>query len=316
MFIQTGITVFSAIFQLFVISLAAGLLARKKIVTENQVSALSSITINIFLPCLIVAKTLVRFNPEKMPLWWIMPLSGMVLVGAGLALSGLMFRFKSEKRPLMTLASMQNAVYIVLPVGQMIFPDQFDLFALYCFLLALGLNPVMWSLGKVMISGDRNAGIRISDFVTPPLAAIFISVAAVFSGVVPFIPGALIESVDLMGQATVPAAVFVLGATMGSMSLRQMPAAKDIVIVALVKFILIPAGVFGVMYLGNLYGALPLFCSILMIQACSPPATNLILIVKNYGGDTQAISSMMFILYLMGIFVMPLWISLWLFAIG
>lgn len=157
----------------------------------------------------------------------------------------------------MTLASMQNGIYIVLPIGEIVFTDQFDLFAIYCFLLVLGLNPVMWSLGKVMISGNREAGIRLKDFITPPLTAIVFSVIAVLSRLVLVIPEAVISAMDLLGQATVPAAVFVLGATMGTISLRQMPKAGDIGIVVLVKFILIPAGVFAVLFLLNIHEALP-----------------------------------------------------------
>ena len=316
MFIQTGITVFNAIFQLFIISLAAGILTRKGVVKGEQVSALSDVTVNVFLPCLIVAKILVQFDPATLPLWWIMPLSGAIMVVAGLFLSGLFFKFRHEKRPLMTLASMQNGIYIVLPIGQILFPDQFDVFAFYCFLLVLGLNPVVWSLGKVMISGKANTDIRLKDFVTPPLAAIFFSVAAVFSNIVAYIPKSIIASVDLLGQATVPAAVFVLGATMGTISLRQMPNLKDILVVALVKFMLIPAGTFAVLYWGGIYESLPLFCNMLIIQACAPPATNLILIVKSYGGDSQAISTMMLILYGLSILIMPMWISAWLALIN
>ncbi|SLM32144.1 hypothetical protein MTBBW1_60044 [Desulfamplus magnetovallimortis] len=49
----------------------------------------------------------------------------------------------------------------------------------------------------------------------------------------------------------------------------------------------------------------------MVIQASSPPATNLILIVKNYSGDNNSISSMMFLQYLICILAMPLWLALW-----
>ena len=69
MFIQTGITVFSAIFQLFLISFAAGMLVRKNLISKSQIQVLSNVTINIFLPCLIIAKTLIRFHPEELKNW-------------------------------------------------------------------------------------------------------------------------------------------------------------------------------------------------------------------------------------------------------
>lgn len=316
MFIQTVITVFSAVFQLFLISLASGVLIRRQLISPFQVQALSGVTVNVFLPSLIVAKTVTGFHPDAFLNWWILPLSGVFIVLVGLIFSGLFFGFKPEKRPMMTLAAMQNAIYIVLPIGQILLPDQFDQFALYCFLLVLGLNPIMWSLGKMMLSGNKDSGLSWKDFFSPPLAAIFISVVLVFSGAANHIPGPIISSIDLLGQATVPVAVFILGATMGSISLKNWPPVEDILIVTLVKFILVPLTVFGALWFTNLNSTMPLVCTMLMIQAASPPATNLILIVKNYGGEVQAVSAVMLIQYLLCILVMPVWISLWQVAAG
>ena len=316
MFFQTSITVFSAIFQLFIISFGAGVLVRMGKVSGRQIKVLSGLTVNVFLPCMIIGKTLIRFHPEQLPQWWILPLSGAVIVIAGLLYSTLLFRFKSEKRPFMTLASMQNAIYIILPIGQILFPDQFDLFALYCFLLVMGLNPIMWSIGKVMISGKTTEGFNTRELITPPLTAILIAVAAVFLKLPLIIPDAVLGAMELLGQATVPLAVFILGATLGSISLKDLPDLKDILIVFGVKFVLVPATVFAVLYVGRLNDAMPLICSLLIIQAASPPATNLVLIVENYGGDTRSVSSMMLTQYLLAIILMPLWIAVWQVATG
>lgn len=315
MFIQTTAAVFNAIFHLLMISLFAGILIRKNLVSASQVKALSAVTVNIFLPCLITAKTLMTFRPGELETWWIMPLAGGIIVVIGLVFSSLLFRMNPEKRPMMTLASMQNGIYIVLPIGQAVFPDQFDRFALYCFLLLLGLNPIMWSLGKVMLSGKLEAGIHWRDFLTPPLAAVFISVAAVYTKISLIIPGQVIASMDLLGQATVPVAVFVMGATIGSISLKKWPPAGDILIVTMVKFILVPGTVFAILYFGGFSHSMPLFCAMAMVQASSPPATNLVLIVRNYGGDTQSVSTMMLVQYLACIFFMPVWIAAWQFVV-
>jgi predicted permease len=126
----------------------------------------------------------------------------------------------------------------------------------------------------------------------------------------------MIAALDLLGQATVPLAVFILGATMGSITLKNLPSLKDTLIVAGVKFILLPSTVFAILYYGKFYASMPLFCSLMMIQAASPPATNLIIIAENYGGDTHQISSMMLIQYIICILAMPLWISAWQYMVG
>lgn len=311
MFLTTVSTIFSAIFQLFIISAAAAILVRKRVLSQIQIQSLSTVTINVFLPCLIISKTVTKFDPTTFPLWWTLPLSGALLVLAGLLFSSVLFRMNPDKRPLLPLASMQNSIYIVLPIGKILYPDQFDLFALYCFLLSMGLTPLMWSVGKVLISGKREVGVKWRDFITPPLVATLFSISIVFTGLSPLLSQTLIAPVDLLGQATVPLAVFILGATLGSISLTDMPSVSDTLIIAAVKFMLLPLTVFGLLYMAGLYHTMPLFSSLMIIQASSPPATNLILIVKNYGGDSHSISGMMLLQYLFCILAMPIWLALW-----
>ncbi|WP_321494635.1 AEC family transporter [uncultured Desulfobacter sp.] len=311
MFFQAGITVFNAIFQLLLISLTAGICVRQHWVSRDQIKSLSAVTINVFLPCLIMAKTLTQFHPQAMPDWWLLPLAGVALVLPGLFFSALLFRFKPDKKHFMAMSGMQNALFIVLPIGHLLFPEQFNLFALYCFLLVMGVTPVMWSLGKVMLAPDTHDGFHLKSLMTPPLVAIVISVGLVFEGLSPLVPHTVIASMTLLGEAAIPLAIFILGGTLGAISIGDIPDLKDIFIVFIVKFVLVPGCVFTLLRFTKDLLSSSLICSMLMVQAASPPATNLVLIAENYGGDTRAISSMMLIQYLIAIVVMPVWIALW-----
>jgi malate permease and related proteins len=311
MFFPTFTTVFAAVFQVFIISAAAGVMVRTKIVSQAHIQALSAVTVNIFLPCLIVVKTVSQFDPAGFALWWILPLSGVLIALAGLGMAALLFGTDPEKQPFVSMASFQNAVYIVLPIGQLVYPDQFDRLALFCFLLILGQAPIMWSVGKVLVSGRQESAIVWKDFITPPLVATLAAIFLVISGTAAILPQNLLSAMDLLGQATVPLAVFILGATLGSIALKDMPPLSDVLRVAGVKFVLVPGAAFAVMFGLGLYHTLPLFCSLIILQTSSPPATNLILMVRNYGGDTRAVASMMLLQYLVCIIAMPLWLSLW-----
>ncbi|MBF0467581.1 MAG: AEC family transporter [Desulfamplus sp.] len=296
---------------IFIISAAAGILVKKGIVSQTQIQSLAAVTINVFLPCLIVSKTITSFDPVNFSLWWTLPLAGTLLVLGGLIFSSLLFRMNPNKMHLLPLASMQNSIYIVLPIGKILYPEEFDIFALYCFLLTMGLTPLMWSVGKVLLVGAKDVKIRYRDFITPPLVATLISILTVFTGLSSFLPESLMASIDILGQATVPLAVFILGATLGMISLTDMPSLSDILVVATVKFVLLPLTVSGILYMAGLYRTMHLFSSLLILQASAPPATNLILIVRNYGGDSQSMSSMMFLQYIFCIFAMPLWLAIW-----
>ena len=310
-FLSTFGTIFNAIFQLSLISTAAGLLVRKQVVSQEQVQAVSTLTVNVFLPCLIVSTTITRFDPGQFTFWWAWPLSGVGLFAAGTLFTALLTRIKVEKRHLIPIASIQNGIYFILPIGQLLYPDQFDMFALYCFLLVTGMTPLTWSVGKVLVTGKSTVDIHWRDFITPPLVATLIPLLLIFTGLSTMVPAPAIRAMNFLGQATVPLAVFILGATIGTISLRQMPPLGDILTVALVKFMLIPATVLGILYFTGIYATMPLFSSMMILQSSSPPATNLILMIKHYGGDTQTVSSMMLVQYLLALPAMPLWLALW-----
>jgi len=281
------------------------------IVSKDHIHGLSVSTVYIFLPCLIFAKTFHHFNPSGFTYWWLLPIIGALLILIGILFCMVLFKMNPHTHSVWPLASIQNAVYLPLPVGLLLYPDQFDTFAVYCFLIIVGTTPVMWILGKVLMSGQKNTRILWKDFVTPPTVALLVSIFAVFSGLVPFIPDVVISSMELLGQATLPLAVFVLGGTLATITITDMPSVKDTAIVVLIKFILIPATVFSILYLADLNAVMPLFCSLMIIQASSPSATNLILIVKHYRGDSKSISSMMLLQHLFCIFALPFWLALW-----
>lgn len=313
MFITSVLTTVQAIAPLLIVTGIAAYAVRKKIVLKDHIQGLSSATVYLFLPSLIFTKTIQKFDPSVLSYWWIIPWIGVGLVVLGILFCMPLFKLKKETFPLWPVASVQNGIYLPLPLGLVLFKDQFDTFALYCFLIILGTTPAMWILGKLFMSGTSTSGIRIKDFFTPPFVALLVAIAAVLTGWHQFIPETVISALDLLGQPTLALAVFVLGGTLATIRLTDMPSVTDTLVVAAVKFLLVPATVCGLLLLFKLNMTMPLFCSMVMIQATSPPATNLILIVKHYGGDDKSISSMMLFQHLICIAALPLWMALWQF---
>ena len=155
-FIGSFGTTFKAIFEILLISLAAGILIRKNILTQEHLKALSAIGIRVLLPCLIFSNIIKNFDPHQLKFWPLIPLAAILMVGFGLLVSALLFWPNlKDKKYLLAPAALQNGGYLILPLGKMLYPQQFDEFAMYCFLYLLGLSPLLWSLGKYLVSPDR-----------------------------------------------------------------------------------------------------------------------------------------------------------------
>ncbi len=310
----TSESVFGAMLRIFFIMFFAGFLVRKKIISSEQVAGLSKVTVYVLLPALIFSNNLLNFKPENDPNWWILPLLGAGMTLAGLGIAYLLYLPDWQKgKNMLPLSSMQNAAYLVLPVVQILYPDKFPVFALFVFLYIIGVNPLMWSIGKALVTSGQGDNVRFKwlDFVSPPLVVNIIAITIVLLSVQHIVPDFVVDSAKLLGDATVPIATFVLGATLGGISLRKWPPFWDILRVTAVKYLILPALTIFVLFYFKVYDTNPLLADFLVIQSAVAPATAIILQVKTYGGDEQKIGGMMLISYLICLFALPLWLAYW-----
>lgn len=306
---------FLAVLKIGLVVVAAGILVRKQVLSDLQIRALSDATIRIFVPCLIFSNITKNLHPETTPFWWALPLFALGITGFGLCLAGLFFRGSlPKKNNLVATSVFQNAGFMVLPIGQVLVPAQFDQFALYIFLFILGHNPMIWSLGKIMVSrsgenADRNP-LTWKSLITPPLVANLTALFLVFTGLRVHLPAPVTESVELLGQAAVPLATFILGASLGAIHFRWRSEKWDTTRVLLIKLFLMPAAMWMFLKWTQLYEQHPLLALFLMLEAAVAPATSLVLVIRTYGGDLQKIGTIYIFSYAFSLFTIPFWIAM------
>ena len=301
-----------ALVQVLLIALVGAILVWKKVFKSGDVKGLSLIIINVLLPSMIFSKIVRTLDPVSFPLWWVLPLVGIGLILIVIFFAVLFFYHDlSAKRSLLPIASMQNAGYLALPLGQAIYPEQFDQYALYSFLIIMGLNPILWSVGKFLSTGGKMLEFSWKQFITPPFIANLLGIIFVLSGLHQYIPKIVINAIETTGAATVPLANFVLGAVLGSISLKLWPSFSDTIRVIGVKFLIIPIVTIFVMMLLNLKETNSLLSDVILIQAVSPPAIAILIQIKNYGGDAQKSGSMILISYILCIVAIPVWMAVW-----
>ena len=301
-----------ALIQVLLIAMAGAVLVRKQIFKSSDVKGLTLIVVNVLLPSMIFSKIVHSLDPQTFPLWWVLPLVGIGLILVGILFAVLFFlRDLTDKRSLLPIASMQNAGYLALPLGQAIYPEQFDLYALYTFLIIMGLNPILWSVGKFLSTGGQLLEFSWKQFITPPFIANLLGITFVLSGLHHYIPKIVYNAIELTGTATVPIANFILGAVLGAISLKVWPSFGDTIRVLGVKFLIIPLVAVLIMLALHVRQSNALMSDVILIQAVSPPAIAILIQIKNYGGDSQRSGSMMLISYLACIIVIPLWMAFW-----
>lgn len=301
-----------AVAKVFLVMAAAAALVRARVLTNAHISALTAVTVNVLLPCLIFSNIVGTFDPGSFPFWWALPLAAVVMILLGMGLGALIYRKQlPAKRSLLALCGMHNAGYLILPIGRALFPLEFDLFATYTFLYLLGAGPLLWSIGKSLVTSDRGKRVEWKGLATPPLIANVAAILLVLSGWHAHIPGLLLDPLDMLGRAAVPVANLILGAVLGGISLRLKPYLWDAMGTILVKLVMLPAATILVLQAMGVREAYPLLAAFLVLESAAAPATGLILQVRHYGGDEERISSLMMLSYLACLLLMPLWIAVW-----
>lgn len=306
------IVVLYAVLPLGIIVGISALLAKKGIFSEAASGALSNGIIYLFLPCLIFDKITKGLDFEAMPLWWGIPLTAIVVFILGGLLSALVFRKRWRKEPdLLALGFIHNAGYIIIALGQLLVPEDETLFSAYCFLYVLGHSPLLWSAGKWLISGDRSIPFQWRQLITPPLCANLLALTFAVTGLRDGVPTAVGKSIEMLGSVTVPAALVVLGASLSLIKLHWKEDASAAWRASLLKLVLIPAIVITLLQATGLRATHPLLAFMLLLQACAPQATNLIVQVRTYGGNLRRTGTVLLTSYAASLITIPAWIVLW-----
>ena len=312
--LQNFLAVFEAVAQIGIVILFAGWLVRRKIIPFDGVKLISDSVINVFLPCLIFSNLVVRFQPSEFTGWWLLPLAATLLLAIGWSLAQLLF-FKvgtPTRREIIPLSFLQNAGYLILPLGKMILPeDDFEQFALYCFLIILAHNPLLWLIGKYYLR-QRETGepFKLQRLLSPPLYANLIALFLVVTGLRDFVPSVVTDTASFLGEGAVPMATFALGAALGSLNLNFRRYLRSGTAVIFNKLFLLPATIVGLIYFVPWIRDDSILVLLFTLQAASAPATSLILQSKSYSDDSERVGTIIVMCYCVCIVSIPLWVAI------
>ncbi|MFC1544707.1 AEC family transporter [Gemmatimonadota bacterium] len=300
----------AALSKIAIIIAASAWLVRRGVFTDSHTRALTAVVVNLALPCLIFGNFMQNFDVATFPDWWKYPLVGAALSLGSLGLAWLTFWRDGEHRlTLCALSSFQNAGYLILPIGEVLFPEQFTRFSVILFLMLLSYMPLLWSVGKILISHTKGTRLSWGQMFTTPFYTAVLAIGLVFTGLDRFFPRLALGAVQLVGQSCVPLATVVLGMTMGALKVSRLPAAWDTARVIALKLVLIPALMFlALKYTG--FSSSPLENAFWILEASSPPATALALQAIHYGGDEQLVCGELVITYLAALLAIPMFFSL------
>jgi len=311
MFLQSFKLTGLAIAQIVLLGVVGYLLVKRGILKEEGLNFLSQLVVEAALPILIFCQLVKDFSFNIYPNWWIFPLLSLVITCLGL-LTGWLFSFfvkgGQHKIQFISLIGFQNAAYVPLVLISAILPkDQADTMMVYLFLFLLGFNLVIWSFGVYMLTFIKAKKFELGSLFSPPVIAIIFSLAFVYFGLAKAIPEFVFKPLKMIGDCTVPLAIFVVSGNLAQIKLRHIDK-KEVFLVLLAKLIILPLIAITLalkLNLPQLIGAL------IVMQVAMPPATSLAVIIRHYKKEDLLISQGIFFGHILSLLTTPIFLSLY-----
>jgi malonate transporter len=306
-------SVFDAILPVFGIMILGYLAARLGFMEESAIDGLSKFVFNFAVPLLLFRKLALAGLPDPIP--WELPIAyyggvfAIFLVAAALGVS-LFRRGPAESISYGAASCYGNGILIGIPIVLATYGDK----ASVPLFIVVGIHTLVLvpaiSLGYAL-AGDKNRGLAsalgdiASDLVRNP---ILIGMAAgLFYGrygpALPQIPG---ETMRLLGEASMPAALFAVGGTLARYSIGgQIGHAIGL---SVIKLALLPLVVW---FLATAVLDLPhLWTQVAVLLAALPSGVTAFLFADRYGAAKNTVTTTIVLSTLLGLGTVPM--AIWL----
>jgi len=301
----------SAVAQIFLLGAIGYFLMKMKLLGETGLDILSRLVVEITLPILIFCQLVKDFRFDLYPNWWIFPLMSLLITVAGLLLGYIFIAFikgHQHKMQFLSLITFQNSGYLPLALIAALLPkEKIGTMFIYLFLFLLGFNLIIWSFGVYMLSLHERKKFELGSLFSPPVIATLVSLVIVFFGINKFIPDTVLRPLRLVGDCTLPLAMFVVGGSLAPIHLKHIDK-KAILLMVLAKLVILPLLGLGLIMkfkLPELIGLL------IIMQLAVPPATSLSVIARHYKKEDLLISQGIFFGHIVSLVTLPIFLSLY-----
>lgn len=266
---------------------------------------LSRLVINITCPALILSSSMTGELPDRrfiLPLLLISIVTYIILTGAAFLLPRYMTKRKDDRGAIGFALMFGNVGFMGYPVVASIFGHEA---VFYAAVLNVVNTFTVFTIGTILITGSSNIeGKRFEKKVlysTPMLAAYLTMLIVALE--INNIPGFICQSLTMLGNITVPAALLIIGSSMSQLPIRSLLGNTTVYLTTALRLALLPLAVY---YLTSLMGFSPMVVNINTVVIAMPVATYGTILCLKYGKDTTLMAEVTFITTLLSMISIPL----------
>lgn len=294
--------VIESILTLFIL-IATGFAAfRAGVITRTGVTGLSSLLVNITLPCLILESMQVPVTSDRIGQMELIFLIELVVYavsfGAAFLIPWLMKSSRFEAGVFRFMLIFSNLGFMGYPVCETFFgPD--SLF--YVTLINIPFGLLVFTIGIFLLRPDLAKEPDFRRICSPGLIASLIGLIFFFTGII--IPSPVSESISILGSVTTPLAMIVIGSLLATLPMSSMFGDVRVWVISLFRLGIIPV---ITLFLIRPLVSDPLLLGVPVLLAAMPVAANTVLLAEEYGVNSELASKGVFLSTLLSLLTIPL----------
>jgi malate permease and related proteins len=305
---------FQAIAALLGIGILGFWIIGRKRVTADTLGFLSSLSIDVAVPCLTLSSLIVDFSPEQNPDWWRMPLwwIGFLLVTLVMSLLSSYLVKKEYRGEFITGAWFQNGLFfpIVIIIG--LFGVQNPYLPLL--FLFIFLHPtVMFSTYSLFYKEKTETPtLNLKRLINPVLVTTIVGLGIALMGIKPYVPDFITTIILMIGAMASPLFMLILGGTIYHDLRGESQGIRKIYWKEIIKFVVVKNLLFPLIFLGLLILIQPDYALalIIILEAVVPPVTAIPIFAERSGGNRALASQFVLASFLVSIISIPVMILL------
>lgn len=282
-----------------------GIIFRKKdIISAAQSDGISSLAVNITWPCLVVDAMQMDFSAAVLKDSGYMMAAAMVVFAmtavVTLVLSKLL-RLDNGKRYITAFMLLfGNTGFIGIPVIRALYGTEAVFFAA---ILEMVNDVVIFTIGMMLIQMSAGAKLRFEPklFLNPGLIGVIVGLLLFLLDI--RLPEVIGGAVEMVGDATTPLTMFLIGYQLGSLKAKEILKVASIYVISFTKLLIVP--VLALIVLRVAVGDFSLLEKVLIMSFAMPAGSVSVIFSQQYRGETAFATKTVLLSTLFSIVTIP-----------
>lgn len=279
-------SILTSLIKIFIMIIPGIFFRKKNYITDEQNNGVTSIVVNLTLPCLVIDAMQMEFNAQVLSdslHMFVMAMAVFLVSGIAALLISSAMKFSRNKQYLtIFMMIFGNTGFIGIPVIKAVYGTDA---VFYSAIVELINDLLLFTIGVMLI--QLSAGVKLKmdpkQMLSPGFLGVLIGLLLFVLNIQ--LPAVLGDTIEVIGNATTPLTMFAIGVQLAGMKFWEIAGDWKVYIIAAMKLLLVPLIALGIVKLW--VGEFTLLEKVLVIGFAMPVASCSSIFSQQYKGETE-----------------------------